>query len=52
MVERIIHPTTNGGVAILICHRADGSQMSDLPIVEIARKDVPAGVPFRIVNEF
>lgn len=51
MVQRIIHPIANGGIAVLICHRADGTPLSSLPMTEIARKDVPAGVPYRIVDE-
>lgn len=49
MVERIIYPTSTGGVCILICHREDGTPLTDLPITEVARKDVPAGVPYRFV---
>lgn len=50
MVQRIIYPH-DGGVAVLICHDADGEPLQDLPIAEIARKDVPATVPYRIVDE-
>lgn len=50
MVQRIIYPTDDG-VAVLVCHKADGTPLSSLPITEIARKDVPAGVPYRIVDE-
>lgn len=50
MVERIIYPN-GGGVAVLICHDAGGAPLCDLPIGEIARKDVPAGVPYRIIND-
>lgn len=50
MVQRIIYP--NGtGVSVLICHDANGNPFTELPITEIARKDVPAGVPYRIVDE-
>jgi len=42
---RIIYPTPEGGVAILIPAPDCG-----LTIEEIAAKDVPAGVPFRIVE--
>lgn len=41
---RIIYPTTEGGVAIIVPNPDCG-----LTIDEIAAKDVPAGVPFRIV---
>lgn len=50
MVERIIYPNGDG-VIVLICHNANGEPLCDLPISEIARKDVPAGVPYRIVDE-
>jgi hypothetical protein len=42
---RIIYPTPEGGVAIII-----PSPDCGLTIEEIAAKDVPAGVPFRIVD--
>jgi len=42
---RIIYPTPEGGVAIIIPAPDCG-----LTIEEIAAKDVPAGVPFRIVD--
>jgi hypothetical protein len=42
---RIIHPTPEGGVAIIIPAPDCG-----LTIEQIAAKDVPAGVPFRIVE--
>lgn len=51
MVSRIVHPDGHGGVSVLICHHADGSPMCELPVEEIARKDVPAGLPYRIVDE-
>ncbi|MGF7008121.1 hypothetical protein [Aminobacter sp. BE110] len=51
MVQRIIYPTLSGGVAVLICHRGDGTPLSPLPLSEVARKDVPAGFPFRIIDE-
>lgn len=44
MNQRIIYPTDNGGVAVII--PAD----CGLTIEEIAAKDVPAGVPFEIVD--
>jgi hypothetical protein len=42
---RIIYPTPEGGVAIIIPAPDCG-----LTAEEIAAKDVPAGVPFRIVE--
>ncbi len=42
---RIIYPTPEGGVAILIPAPDCG-----LTIEQVAAKDVPAGVPFRIVE--
>jgi hypothetical protein len=42
---RIIYPTPEGGVAIIIPAPDCG-----LTVEEIAAKDVPAGVPFRIVD--
>lgn len=41
MTQRIIYPNGDG-VSVLI-------PSGDLPIGEVARKDVPIGVPFRIV---
>ena len=42
---RIIHPTPEGGVAIIIPVIDCG-----LTIEQIAAKDVPAGVPYSIVD--
>jgi hypothetical protein len=42
---RIIYPTPEGGVAIIIPAPDCG-----LTVEEIAAKDVPAGAPFRIVE--
>jgi hypothetical protein len=42
---RIIYPTPEGGVAIIVPAPECG-----LTIEQIAAKDVPAGVPFRIVE--
>ena len=42
---RIIYPTPEGGVAIIIPAHECG-----LTIEQIAAKDVPAGVPFRIID--
>lgn len=44
MNARIIYPTDDGGVAVII--PAD----CGLTIKEIAAKDVPAGKPFKIVD--
>ncbi len=43
--QRIIYPTENGGVAIIVPAPASG-----LSIEQIAAKDVPQGVPFKIVD--
>lgn len=43
--KRIIYPTPDGGVAVIVPAPDCG-----LTIEEIARKDVPAGVDFRIVD--
>jgi hypothetical protein len=43
MNKRIIYPTPNGGVAVVI-------PSSELPIEAVAAKDVPAGVPYQIVD--
>jgi hypothetical protein len=45
MNQRIIYPTDDGGVAIIIPAPECG-----LTIEEIAVKDVPAGKPFKIVD--
>ncbi len=42
---RIIYPTPEGGVAIIIPALDSG-----LTAEQIAAKDVPAGVPFRIID--
>jgi hypothetical protein len=44
MNSRIIYPTDDGGVAVIV--PAD----CGLTIEEIAAKDVPAGKPFKIVD--
>ena len=44
MNQRIIYPTDDGGVAVIV--PAD----CGLTIEEIAAKDVPNGVPFEIVD--
>jgi hypothetical protein len=43
--KRIIYATPDGGVSIIVPAPECG-----LTIEEIARKDVPAGVDYRIVN--
>ena len=45
MNQRIIYPTDDGGVAIVI-----PSPDCGLSIEEIAQKDVPAGKPYKIVD--
>jgi hypothetical protein len=45
MNQRIIYPTNDGGVAIIIPAAECG-----LTVEEIAAKDVPAGKPFKIVD--
>lgn len=43
MDQRIIYPTPEGGVAVII-------PTGELPIEEVAAKDVPEGVPYEIVS--
>lgn len=43
MTQRIIYQTEDGGIAIII-------PTGELPIEEVARKDVPAGVPYQILD--
>jgi len=45
MTQRIIYPTDDGGVAIIVPAPECG-----LTIEEIAAKDVPAGKPFKIID--
>lgn len=45
MNQRIIYPTDDGGVAIIVPTSECG-----LSIEEIATKDVPAGKPYKIVD--
>lgn len=45
MTQRIIYPTDEGGVAIIVPAIECG-----LTIEEIAAKDVPAGKPYKIVD--
>ena len=44
MNSRIIYPTDDGGVAVIVPAECG------LTIEEIAAKDVPAGKPFKIVD--
>lgn len=43
--QRIIYPTDEGGVAVII-----PAPECELTIEEIAAKDVPVGKPYKIVN--
>ena len=43
MNQRIIYPTDDGGIAVLI-------PTGEIELSEVARKDVPAGVAFKIVD--
>jgi hypothetical protein len=43
MNKRIVYPTPDGGVAIVI-------PTGELSIEEVAAKDVPEGVPYSIVD--
>ena len=45
MNQRIIYPTDDGGVAVIIPAPNCG-----LSVEEIAKKDVPAGKPYKIVD--
>ena len=45
MNQRIIYPTDDGGVAVIVPASECG-----LTIEQIAAKDVPAGKPFKIVD--
>lgn len=45
MNQRIIYPTSDGGVAIIVPAPECG-----LSIEEIAAKDVPAGVEYKIID--
>jgi hypothetical protein len=45
MTKRIIYPTDEGGVAIIVPALECG-----LTIEEIAAKDVPAGKPYKIID--
>lgn len=43
MNQRIIYPNENGGVSIVV-------PTGELELAEVARKDVPAGVAYKIVD--
>ena len=43
-MARIIYQNESGGVSVIIL-------TGELPIEEVAQKDVPAGVPYLIVSE-
>jgi hypothetical protein len=45
MTKRIIYPTDDGGVAVIVPTAECG-----LTIEQIAAKDVPAGKPYKIVD--
>ena len=47
MNQRIIYPTDDGGVAIII---PAPEALETMTIEEIAAKDVPAGKEFKIIN--
>jgi hypothetical protein len=42
-MDRIIYPNAEGGIALI-------TPTGVLAIEEVARKDVPSGVPYRFVN--
>jgi hypothetical protein len=47
MNQRIIYPTDDGGVAIII---PSPEYLAEHTIEELATKDVPEGKPFKIVD--
>lgn len=47
MTKRIIYPTDNGGVAVIV---PTPEALEQYGIEAIALKDVPAGKPFKIVD--
>jgi hypothetical protein len=47
MNQRIIYPTDNGGVAIII---PTEEYLSEHTIEELVAKDVPEGKPYKIVD--
>lgn len=46
MEERVIYPNTGGGITVVVPAPGCG-----LTIEEIAAKDVPAGVPYKIIED-
>ena len=49
MTQRIIYPTDDGGVAVLV-PAPEWLAEEGNTIEKLAEKDVPAGKPFKIVN--
>jgi hypothetical protein len=47
MNQRIIYPTDDGGVAVIV---PSNEYLVEHTIEEIAAKDVPAGKPYKIVD--
>ena len=47
MNQRIIYPTDDGGVAIIV---PSPEYIAEHTIEELAAKDVPAGKPYKIVD--
>ena len=47
MDKRIIYPTDDGGVAIIV---PSSEYLAEYTIEELAAKDVPVGKPFQIVD--
>jgi len=47
MNQRIIYPTDDGGVAVLV---PSPEYLQDHTIEELAAKDVPVGKPYKIVD--
>jgi len=47
MNQRIIYPTDDGGVAVIV---PSSEYLADHTIEELAAKDVPVGKPFKIVD--
>jgi len=47
MNQRIIYPTDDGGVAVIV---PSSEYLADHTIEELAAKDVPAGKPYKIVD--
>lgn len=45
---KIIYPNGHGGMAII---HPTQEALSSMTIHEIARKDVPTGIPYKVVND-